>query len=236
MSILDNLSFDSEAVEAGDVVASASRESGIYDDTVKLAYLLKSEKGASAVCLVLEDGSNTFTSTVYFTKSGAEAGQTWYERDGKKHVLPGLELLDSLCVITTGKRLKDQDTETRVVPVWNREANAKVNTEVQALTSVMGKRVKTGIVKQTVNKTEYSDVLKKRIDLPETRDEVVIDKFFDSEGKTVTEIAARSDASYILIWSKRNAGVIRNRVKEVKGAPKAAATAAIPAQMSELFK
>lgn len=136
-----------------------TRESDIYDLTIKLAYAGKSDGGASNITFVFDDGKE-LRQTVYYTDRN---GNNFYhpkkpnsqERDtSKKNFLPGFDLVNEICIIASDKGLKEQDTEEKVVNIWDKEAKKELPKAVQALTGLHGKKVSLAVLKVIQNKNE----------------------------------------------------------------------------------
>lgn len=225
---LSGLSHGNDIESSGDRAFGGVRESKLYKDTVTQAYLHTSSSGARAVSLTLEsECGSTLRQDIYFTSGTAKGGNNYYvDRNGNKRYLPGYESMNDLAIILTGKTFPEQTTDIRTVPVYNREAEAVLDTNVQMLVDWIGKEVITGVIKQVVS-VNKKDASGEYVPTAETREENEIDKFFFPEShptnplKTVVEAVGNADANYIHSWSKRNTDKTRDRVS--KDAPKAGA-------------
>lgn len=197
-------------------------ESGGYDGVIKLAYVTDSSKSsAKCVVTVVDYGGHEMTERTWVTSG---KGDPYYERDGKKIPLPGYDTINSMCLVATGLGLADQDIEDKTIKVWDKDAGKEIEKSMPVITSLLGKQVTAGILKQVVNKqAQQGD---KWVDTNEKREENVTDKYFHFDSKrTVAEIKnklelAEADLFYTK-WTEKNTGQTRNRFKEVKGAPAA---------------
>lgn len=241
MNMLANLASDATiAHEKDSVGGSGPAESGLYNHTISMAYLTKSSGGALGLVLSLKDGNREVRQTLWMTSGTAKGGKNYYEKDGERHYLPGFNLANSLCLLTTGKEISALETETKVVNVYSYEAKAEVPTKVEVLMDLIGKEIITGLIKQTVDKTKKNDATGVYEATGETRDENEIDKFFRaSDRMTTAEIRAQADtASFIQTWDQKWSGKTRERASKangVSGAPKGAGAAIAKKPTTSLF-
>lgn len=247
MSILQSLDTPEtqDIQSSGDRAFGGIRDSGLYLDTIKKAYLTVSQGGANALVLELESSTGSILKqSLWFTSGTAKGGKNYFiTQDGTKQFLPGYEAADSLCVLVTGKSLSQQSTDKRFVGVYNYDAGAEIPTEVDTLAELIGKQICTGVLNQTVSVNKRGDD-GKYYPTAETRQENDINKFFDATTRqTVTEKAAGKDAEYFNAWSKRYEGKVINKVDKKapkSGDPLAPSTAApmnqaAVAQVDSLF-
>ena len=231
MSLLSTLTSDASIANEKDSVGGGGvLDSGLYPATVTLAYAQKSEGGALG--LVLQAKTNQgrdIRQTLWMTSGTAKGCKNYYEKDGVKNHLPGYVAANALALLTTGKEISELDTETKVVNVYNKDAQAEVPTKVEAIVDLMGQEILIGVIKQTVDKTQKTDA-GTYVPTGETRDENEIDKFFRaSDRKTTAEIRAQAEeAAFADVWEKKWAGVTKDRASKgagVAGVPKLGAAA-----------
>jgi len=241
MSLLKNLTTDSSIADEKDSIGGSVLESGAYLAKVTLAYVTKSNGGATGLVLKTKtaDGRD-INQTLWMTAGTAKGGKNFYEKEGVKHYLPGFIAANALSVLTTGKDIAELDTETKVVKVYSSEAKAEVPTKVEVVVDLLGKDIIIGLIKQTVDKT-VKGADDKYESTGETRDENEIDKFFRAEDKlTTAEIRANaSEPAFYNTWGAKWNGVTRNKAKGVAagtaGAPKAAAGGGTKKATTSLF-
>lgn len=186
-------------------------ESGVYDGTVKLAFLKESEAGAMAVELHIdtEDGY-THRETIYVTNRN---GDNFYEKNGKKQYLPGFITVDELSAVTCEVHLGDLETEEKTVKLYNFEAQEEKPTKVPMLVDMLGKKAKFAILQETDFKTQKGDDGKYH-PIDETRSYNVINKVFNEDGFTVLELMnEQEEPQFIELWKQKNNGVVRDRTK-----------------------
>lgn len=232
MSLLANLATDSSIQDEVDTLGGGSRtlESGAYHHTITMAYVNKSKGGALGLVLTLKDDTGKeFNNTLWMTGGTSKGCKNYWEKDGKKHYLPGFVNANALCLLTVGKEVSQMDTEEKVVGVYNYEAKAEVPTKVDVLMDLLGKEIITGVFKNIEDKNTLNTSTGRYEPTGETREVNEIDKFFRAEdGMTTAEVRAQvAEASFINSWKEKWTGVTRDRSKGVAkgataGAPKAA--------------
>jgi hypothetical protein len=213
MSLFKNLTVSSDIEQDKDTLGTskfAPWESGAYDVVIDLAYVEESKGGAMGVNFVFktQDGKE-LNQTIYMT-SGKEKGQLNYyvSKDGAKHYLPGFTLVNDICLLTLGEEIKDLETETKVLSIYNYEAKKELPTKKEVLTDLLGKDITLGIQK----------VLEDKYNKPgETRTINVISKVFrEADKKTTNEVRSESAAEFYPTWVEKNAGILVNKVGKSK--------------------
>lgn len=188
-------------------------ESGLYNCTVKLAYVMKAASGARGLVLHLStDSGREVRETLWLTSGTAKGGKNYYEKYGVKNYLPGYMMANSLSLLTTGQEISELDTEVKVVNAYNKDVKAEVPTKVDMVMDLLNKEILVGIIKETVDRTAKDG---NGVYQPtgETRNQNVFDKFFRaSDKKTTAEIRAESEeAAFYEAWENKWSGVTRDR-------------------------
>lgn len=197
----------------------AAQETGMYTGKIKMAYAGASLQGARFIALIVDFDGNEYRETVYFTN---KKGENFYadKNDTKKKVpLPGFTTIDDICVITTGLSLSEQETEEKLVKVYDTDAKAEVPKSVPVLIELIGKEISLGILKTEENKT-VKDGSGAYVATAEVKQVNNIDKVFDTETK-MTVIEARAglkEGAFWDAWEKRNKGVTRDKKTFKEGA------------------
>lgn len=183
----------------------------IYIGVIKALYAGKSTGGATSVTLIADLDGKEYTETLYVTNKD---GQNWFanKQDNTKKVpLPGFTVVDDICLIATGEPLATQETEEKVVKVWDSEAKKEMPKSVPMIIAALGKPIALGIQKTLANKqtkvgTEY-------VANAETREENHIDKVYHPEMKlTVAEARAGQDvAQFWDAWLLKNKDQVRDK-------------------------
>lgn len=132
------------------------RETNIDVFEVKAFYAGKSDGGAQSVTGVfIDEAGKEYTETFWVTKTTGE--NYFYVKDKQgnptqeKSFLPGFNIVNDICMITTDAPLDEQDDEEKVVNVYDYDAKKQVPKAVPMLTGVIGKRVALAIYKNTEN-------------------------------------------------------------------------------------
>lgn len=174
-----------------------TRETDIYPMTIAMAYAGKSDGGAQNVTFVFDDGKE-FRSTVYVTNRNGQnfyhpkKGKTQDRDTTKKQTLPGYELVNEICLIATDKPLNEQESEEKIVKIYDAKEGKELPKAVQVLTGLLGKQVSLAIYKQLENKTELQNGT--YVDIADTRDTNNIEKVFHPEYKVTVKEAALAEA------------------------------------------
>jgi hypothetical protein len=86
----------------------------------------------------------------------AKGNKHYYEKNGKKFILPGFNIVYNICALTCNKTLEDiyELGEEQEVMVYNFTAKAEVAIKAHVLTELIGKIVCLGIQEIVENKRE----------------------------------------------------------------------------------
>lgn len=194
-------------------------DTGFYGGIIKVAYVGKASASDSrSVTVIVDVKGQEFKETIWIT---TKSGDNFYpdkQDKTKKHELPGFTTINDLCLLSTGMDLASQDTEEKVVSIYNFEQKKDIPTNVPVFPELMGKAIGLGIVRETVDK-QKKDSSGNYANTGETRDQNSIDKVFHAEsGRTVAEFKAQLETPVFKAkWVEKNAGVTRNRSKGAEG-------------------
>ena len=236
MSLLANLtSDDSIANEKDSIGGGGVLDTNLYNTTISLAFLTKSDGGALALNLRLKTEDGKEIRSQQWMTSGNDKGNKNYfvDRNGDKQYLPGFNIANSVALLAVGKEISQLDTEKKVINLYNKDAKAEVPTQVDMVTELLNKPITVALIKQTVDKTQKNDA-GEYVPTGETREENEIDKIFrTSDMKTTAEIRAQAEeATFYKTWSEKWVGKVKDKTSKDKkntgtaGAPKAAGAAA----------
>jgi len=236
MSLFGNLKSDGLEESTDRLGGFQAWETGIYTGPIKVAYAGQSASGARYVTLIVDHDGKEYHETIYITN---KAGENWFlNKETKKKVpLPGFTIIDDTCLVTTGAALSDQESEEKMVKVYDVDAKKELPKSVPVLTGLTGKIVSLAILKTLENKS-VKDTNGVYNDTAETRFSNNIDKVFHTETK-MTVAEARNGAesgTFWEAWDKKNKGVDRDKrtIKDgsagVAGKPGAARIQAGPPQ------
>jgi len=223
-NIFGNQSTEGMSGEQDRLGSGGVLESGIYDGIIKAAYAGKAQNSqAMSVTinaqLTLPSGSTfDYRETIWVTNRTNENFYVDKKDATKKHLLPGFLMVDSICLMSTGQGLTDQDMEEKVFNIYDFDQKAEVPKSVPTLVDLIGKPITLAILKQIVDKNvKQADGSYKPGG--ETREENVIDKAFHTDSKrTTSEVrAGLEDALFYSQWDAKNTGKTRNRAKGGEG-------------------
>jgi hypothetical protein len=193
--------------------------SGVYDATIMLAYVGQSQRSKSQSITIHADvGGKEVRETLWITTG---EGLNYYpdkQDPNKKIPMASFVTVDDLCLLTTGLGLIEQDTEEKVVKIYNSAEQKEVPTPVQCLTGLHGQKVKLGILREIVDKQKKNPAGVYE-NTGETKTQNSIDKVFHPEtGRTVNEYRQEVQAAEFMdAWSKKNTGNDRMKAKGATG-------------------
>ena len=219
MSIFGNLTNEGLEETTDRLGGFQIRATDIYPATIKAAYAGQSAGGARNVTIVAELPDGEYSETIYVTN---KKGENWFlnQNDKSKKVpLPGFTTIDDICLVTTGKPLAEQDTEEKVVKIYDFDERKELPKAVQMLVDLIGQPLFLGIVQQTVDKNQKNESTGEYEPTGETRDENVIEKVFHDPSK-MTVVEARQGATEPVFyekWLSKNKGNVRNKAKGADG-------------------
>ena len=219
MSVFGNLTNDG-LEETNDRLGGFNvRDTDAYEATIKVAYAGQSAGGARNVTLVVNLPDGEYSETIYVTN---KKGENWFlnQNDKSKKVpLPGFTTIDDICLVTTGKPLAEQDSEEKVVKIYDFNERKELPKAVPMLVDLIGQTLFLGIVQQTVDKNQKNESTGEYEPTGETRDENVIEKVFHDPTK-MTVVEARQGATepvFFEKWLSKNKGIVRNKAKGADG-------------------
>jgi hypothetical protein len=201
---------------------------GLYEGTLDVAYITKSQGGATAFNLIVDIGGKKVRDTIYVTN---KAGGVTYSKDGKKFPLPGYSLINALAKLTAGKEIPQLDFEKKLVKIWNFDQKKEVPTEVEVAMELVGQPVKIGIEFHRENKNA-KDQAGNYVPTAEIREFNTITRVFHPKtDQTAAEYNAQAPAEFMAMWVKEFTGKVIDKTAKVSVAPAAsgAPAAATPA-------
>jgi hypothetical protein len=208
-----------EGVEAAkDVLGGANyiKETDIYLGTVRQAYGIISKNGSIGVSLEVElEDSSKYKETIYMTNVKGEA---YYVKDGNKLPLPGFTVINDICLLLTDNPIDQQNSEEKVVAVYDFESGKDVNREMPVLVDLIGGEIALAIQKKRENKTKKNERTGKYEPINEERISNNIAKVMHPEMKcTVNEAIDGTEPTFWDKWLERNQDKTYDSYKEVSG-------------------
>lgn len=196
-------------------------ETDVYDTVVKAFYAGKANDAASqakSITVIADIGGKEYRETFWVT---TKEGKNYFLNKNdqtKKVALPGYQIVDDICLATTGKGLNELAFDDKVINVYNPEHKKEMPTNVKMGMAVVGQPVTLGIQKVLVNKqTKNSSGVYE--DTPDSREENQIAKVFHTATRvTIVEAKAGKTAEFYDQWIKKNKGTTYDRRKIKDGA------------------
>ena len=192
-------------------------ESGVYDATVKMAFLNQSASEAVSFNVILENSDGKELKESFWIKSGkAKGNKTYYTKDGKDFPLPGYSVANSLCVAATGESLAKcmATAEKKTINVYDPAQSKEVPTERPVIMAVHNKIIKVAVHQVTDDKSKKNDATGQYEPTGETRTINECKFFGNSDGKTTEEILSGDDATMFDKWAAKNTGAVIDKTKK----------------------
>lgn len=214
--IFDSFGTEHHEEKGRDVLGFQPLDTDLYRATVKMAYLNKAKSGAMSVAFEFDLGGKSFKKEIYFTNAKGENFFMTKPKDSSKPKsvsLPGMTVVNDICIVTTGESLKAQrsSAEKKMVNVYNFDLKKDVPTEVTVLVGLLGKQLALAITKVVENKKE-----KQGEEWVPTSEEVTTNEIekavFFSDGRTVSEWEKKDEAKWAEGWVKRNRGQVKKKL------------------------
>src|SRR5690606_8884096 len=161
-------------------------------------------------------------------------GENFFVKDGKKIPLPGLTIINDLCLIATGEPLSEQETEEKLINLYDFEATKEVPTSAPMITDLVGAEISLAIQKNLEDKKE-KDAAGDYAPTGETRETNTISKVFHTETKmTVVEaLEGAEEAKFWDAWLEKNKGKVFDRTQKDAGGGKPAGARPTPTRAKE---
>lgn len=236
MSLFGNLKSEGLEESQDRIGGFQPLETDIYTGVIKAMYAGKSAGGATSVSIILDTNGKEYRETFYVTNKKGENFFLNKDDKTKKVPLPGFTLVDDICMVTSGKPLSEQNTEEKVIKLYDFDARKELPKGVQMLVDCIGLEVSLGILKELHNKNEKSG--DEYVATAEVIERNATDKVFHTETHmTVAEARSGAEkAQFWESWTERNKGNVRDRRtikdgqagKPVGGPPKAGGSKEAP--------
>ena len=222
MGTLSNLSYSENIEHEKDVLGGTFSifDSDIYAAQIKLAYISKSESGATGINFVFAIDDREYKEPLWVTN---KSGENFYTKDGEKHYLQGFLIADSIALLAAKKPLASLDTEVKKIKVFNYELKEDVLIDAEVITALIGQTVKLALIHRKVFKREK--VGNEYKDTDEVRDENAINKVFRAaDNFTTHEIrASAKEPNFYTKWLEKWKGQVQDRTTKKDGTIKPSA-------------
>lgn len=256
MSLLSGLSEQTIEAAEVDVIGGASGpiSTGLYSMAITMAYLSKSSGGALGLTVhgllqLPTGGTREIKQTEYITSGDLKGNKKFYIKDGKSFPLPGYSWGNNLCLLAAGSSIDAVETAIKTVKIYNYEAGQEMPEDKEVLVGLINKTVIAGVQHQLQNKRAKNEVTNQYGPTFDedgeaiTKELNVIDKVFHSTSrKTVAEVIAQGEATFIDKWDDKFSGTVVDKLDKKAKAPTATSNgdftgtpAAAPAPVTSLF-
>ena len=215
MAILSKVNTSDEVEKERDSVGFVPWTTDIYPCAIKMAYVSESAKGSMFVHLEVENQSGALMrEDIYISRDRENNQVNYYERDGKKRLLMGFSIMDSIARIVADKSITEMDTEPKAVKVYDYDAKKEVAKQMEVIVDFLDAEIYLAVEEQIVdvNKADANGVYKPS---GKTRKENHITKAFRAEDMlTALEIEAEAEKPVIFDqWLEKNKGEVIDRSK-----------------------
>ncbi|MBL4705093.1 MAG: hypothetical protein JKY54_11255 [Flavobacteriales bacterium] len=216
-NIFKNQTTEGFAPEEDRIGGGGTVTSGAYDAIIKMLFVAPTKKGGSNLVLeaLLDMGEGkkpvTYRETIFVMN---EKGENFYiDKQGDKQLYPGYQMADSLCLMTNGFQLSDQDMEIKTQNIYDYDTKKEVPTEVPVLMGMLDQPITLGI--QEIKSFKQKSVDGKYEDTSDTRKTNETKKVFRTECKrTSTEVRAGLEtAVFYDAWCKANTDELYDKTK-----------------------
>jgi len=192
-------------------------DTGLYDVVIDSVYMDQSKGGAYSLNFVFKTAEGKeLRNTQYVTSGTAKGTRNYYEKDGKKHYLPGFTAANDIAVAATGKELSGLEMEDKIVEIYDFDLKKKVPTTKPVFMEMIGKTFKLGVQKVK----EYKNIKNDAGDYvpgPDIKEFNEVAKSFNNEGLTSVEAKAGiTEPEFVNKWLERNkADFVKDKTKGV---------------------
>lgn len=208
MGIFDNVKKDKTVEE--DRAGVTLLESAIYDATIKCAYLEPiGEKRSQKMIVILKvkDKELTDEEVVLNTE-----GSNTCKKDPNK-LLPGFLKMNALVYLASnGQELDSISFEEKDIKIYNRKERAEQVVRRQVATGLIGRPVKVGIQHAKLSRQQQQSGV--WVDTDKTYETNVVDKYFDTTGRTHAESVAAKEPEFIHTWKNKFMGKVVDKTSK----------------------
>ena len=208
MSFFNNSANTANVDEAfgADSTGSKVWDSGVYQAKCKYVVIDVTKAGLPMVKVSIEvNGTEKVFSL--FTHNNATK-DTYYLKDGQKKTMPGMQELNALCYVVTGKTASELEKEGKVqnkcIKMYDWETQGEVTKELATFVDLCDQPICVAIKKMEKHKTVEQNG--KKVPTTETMIINEVDKYLSAKGFTAKELYNKSDAIYATKFKEQNTG------------------------------
>lgn len=182
---------------------------GLFDFTIDMAYFDTAKSGAKSINFVFKNIEGTMLrNTVYMTSGTAKGTKTTYmDKSGVERNLPGFSLVNDICLLSTGKPLFEQDTDNKVLKLYDFESRKETPQTKEVVMSLLAQEITLG-VKKVIEDLKVKDAKGKYVIGPEGYTRTINDiskAFRTSDHMTAPEVREEAkQALFYDLWKEKN--------------------------------
>lgn len=211
MTEFDNLTIDDTMADEEDVIRTGYTplDSGTYSGTIKLAFITYSRNEAMGFNLHIDVGDGRTLKQQFWLTSGKDKGKKNYyvTPEGRKKYLPDFNTINSMCRLLLSKDLPNLSTEEKVIKLYDFTMRKEIDTKVKMYMDLLGLPIICGVIKQITDMRSQVDG--KYVPNGKTYTGNIIDKFFNADGFTLTEMKAKLDTPVFKDqWEEKYKGTV----------------------------
>jgi hypothetical protein len=212
MSVFKNLKSEGLEKSEDRVGGFGAMDADAYKAKITLAYAGESSGGATSVTLHADINGREYRETFYVTNRKGENFFLNKSDTSKKVGLPGFTVVNDICFVTTEKSLSEQDTEEKIVKLYDYDEKKEMPKSVPVMVDLIGKELSLGILNILENKS-VKDNNGQWADGPDEQNINVVDKVFHEPTRmTVNEATSeKPEALFYDSWVERNKGKVRDK-------------------------
>lgn len=214
--MFDELKEDSSIEEEKDVLGGAGLlETNVYPMNIEVAYAEKSKTGSMGFHISFKgQNGESLRQSIYMTGGDAKGNKNYYEKDGKKHYLPGFNQANAICLLSIGKPISDLTTEKKTLMIYDYEEKKELPVEKDVLVDLNGAEITLGVQKIITDNSDKGDD-GKYVPNGTSRLANEIGKVFRTKDNlTVPEVKAEAaSAEFYKKWLEKNEGKTIDKTK-----------------------
>lgn len=204
-----NTSTENTAEAFGsDSAGSKVWDSGVYQGKCKYVAIDVTKNGLPCVKVSVE--VNGIEKVFSLFTHNKDTKDTYYLKDGQKKVMPGMQELNSLCYVVTGKTAAELEKEGKVqnkcIKMYDWEKQGEVTKELATFVDLCDQPICVAVKKSEKHKTVLKDG--KYVPTTEVRYINEIAKYLSAKGFTASELYNKSDAIYATTFKEKHTGEI----------------------------
>lgn len=182
----------------------------VYKLHVKYAYLGESSGGALSITVVGSVNGGDYSETFWITN---KEKKNYFIKNGKELLLPGLVIIDDMCLFATGKPLSEQSTVDKIIEKYDPETSSMQKASVPVVEGLLDKDVLVAI-------SQVKEFKRKKFDdgyhtISETTEFNEIEKVFHVDKHlTANEVIKKvEEPAFYTQWLEAKKGKVKDKTK-----------------------